>query len=260
MAKIALCIPHNYPVFDKAFTLSLLSVIASFYEWNQTLKEKHEFVILHNKDGWIDRMRELLAQEAVEVRKVDFLLWLDTDMQFPPSIVQQMMAWMEKFPELDGVTGLYTWKVPPFMPHVYSRYDEKDDKFTVAGGFPLNAGFSVEGAGFGCVMLRSSLFERTPRPWFKFEYGVYGEDLYFFRKARPVNMICDPRISCTHLLTGQGVDIKSYLKYNKLQVVDEIDENKQPYKNIKIDQATLNRISDLQIKLTQNFEKSKLPS
>ena len=244
MAKIAICIPHNYPNFEKYFVFSLLSVVGSFHEWNKTIGNKHELIILNNKEGWIDFMREQLADEALK-QGADYLMWVDTDMTFPPSMIQCMMAWFEKDPSLDAVTGLYTWKQPPFLPHVYARYVPEDDKFTVAGAFPLNGGFNVEGAGFGCVMIKADLFKRTERPWFKYEYGVYGEDLYFFKKARPVNMICDTRITCKHYQTLPA-DIDCYLRSNNLKVEEGM---------IEASQETLDRISDFQEKLSKTAKK-----
>ena len=245
--KIAIAIAHNFPSYSRKFIESFLLVVQSFYAWNATIGNKHELVILINKDGWIDRMREMLAKEALE-KEVDCIMWMDSDQRFPPTLVQQMVENLEANPEVDAITGLYIWKQPPFVPHAYAQYDPMDDRFLVACGFPLNKPFRVEGAGFGCLMMRSSLLKKRSYPRFQFQYGVYGEDLYFFREffkqGIPFLMLCDPTINCTHL-TEQEVDIQSYINYNKLEVKDGM---------IQVDNATVDRLTKFEKALTDKFK------
>jgi hypothetical protein len=200
--------------------------------WKQN---KYELDILFQNEGDIAFMRECLAETAL-AKKVDYLLWLDTDQKFPPDLIKRMIEDIEKY-NCEGVTGLYTWKVPPFLPHVYSSYNEETEKFRVAGQFPLNEAFEVKGAGFGCLMLKASVFERIERPWFEMKIEnkkyVYGEDLWFFKKAQPIKLLCDPTIISPHL-TQIEVDINSHIEYNELEV-----ENGW----IKADEEQLKKIS-----------------
>lgn len=251
MAKVCLCLPNNHPGFDREFTLSLLSVVSSFYLWNAKIGNKHELIIIHQKDGWIDRMREVLAQTALDL-KADYVLFCDTDMVFQSDLIEKMFLTFAKHKNIEAITGLYTWKSPPFLPHCYHKYDKKSDKFHVAGGFPLQEMFTVEGAGFGCLMFRAGILRKFTRPWFEFKYGIYGEDLYFFRKfylenKRAVKMVCDPRLVCKHL-TQISVDINSYIGQNKIKV--EKDVLRPTPEQIQI-------ISDFQAKLTKKFESGK---
>jgi len=66
----------------------------------------------------------------------------------------------------------------------------------------LNESFVVEGAGFGCLMMRTEIFDRVKKPYFKIikkeDEIVYGEDLYFCKKAK-MKMICDPGLVCSHV-------------------------------------------------------------
>jgi hypothetical protein len=45
----------------------------------------------------------------------------------------------------------------------------------------------VMGVGFGMVLIRKEVFEKTPKPWFWFDTtakgGTIGEDIYFCAKA-----------------------------------------------------------------------------
>lgn len=215
--KVGILLPNNRPTFDKKFIMSLLGVVCSFYVWDKD--HKHQLNILVQNEGEIAFMRNRLATDAL-AKGVDYMLWLDCDMAIPPTVIQRMVSYFEKYENIEAVTGLYTWKEPPFLPHVYSTYNEQSKKFKMGATFPLDKPFDVDGAGFGCLMIKSEVFKRTPQPWFEMKLGKtcieYGEDLYFCRKARP-KMICDPTISCGHF-TENMVDINSYLQYNGLKV------------------------------------------
>lgn len=240
--RIAICLPNNHPGLNPKFVKSLLEVVASFYVWQKQDNRSDELGILFNGEGWIDHMREHLADDALK-QGYDLTVWMDTDMLFPASLIQLMVSAFEQHPEMEAVTGLYTWKTPPFVPHVYHKYDKDSDKFLMAAGFPLERAFPVEGAGFGCVAIKSDVFKRTERPWFEFKHGVYGEDLYFFRKAKP-KMFCWPKISCQHL-TEIAIDIGSYLKFNNLTIQNGA---------IQVDKETIDKISNFQSKLHSKFE------
>jgi len=218
--NIQLCIPHNYQVFNKQFVISLLGVVNSFYAYNAQNDNKHKLstVVM---GGWkIDSIRNGLVVQALN-GETTHLMWLDTDMTFKPSVIGDMIELFEKDEKLDAVTGLYTWKKPPFKPHVYTSYNKEKGNFIPAAGFPLDEPFEVKGAGYGCLMIKIEVYNKVWRPWFemKIENGhiVYGEDLFFFKKAQPIKMLCDPRILCSHL-TEINIDITSYIDYNKLKV------------------------------------------
>lgn len=220
--KIVICIPHSYKVFNKEFTLSLLTLLSHFHVWNGHTGMKHEINIIIQGAGWIDHMREQLAKKAID-SGAEYLLWLDTDMTFPSKMIQMMIERFEEEPELEAVTGLYTWKKPPFLPHVYTSYNKDNEKFNHGAGYPLKEPFPVVAAGFGCLMTKVELFKRIERPWFKMilegDEIVIGEDMYFFKKAQTVQMICDPNISCRHLIES-AFDISSHIQYNNIEVED----------------------------------------
>ena len=216
--RIAICIYCTYPALDKKFVTSLLVVLEQFHLYNTSIGGLHEIQIFMQNEGFYDYARQKLAETAIKAG-YDYLLWFDTDQVNPPFTIVQMIKDFEADKKLEAVTGLYTWKTPPFLPHVYFKYDKKDGKFRIAAGFPLNRLFFVEGAGYGILMIKASVYKRTKKPWFKFVYGKMGEDLYFFKKVQPIRMVCDPRISSQHL-TQTAINIDGYLKYTNLKVVD----------------------------------------
>lgn len=222
--KIAICIPHSYENFQKPFTKSLIGLISAFYQYNARVGSPHVLDVFIADEGFIDHMREILADSALRWG-ADVLLWLDTDMDFPATMIEKMIARLLQEPTIEAVTGLYTYKTPPFMPHTYSDLTPDGKTFRVAAGFPLNEPFGVIGAGFGALMIKAEVFKRVAKPWFQFNYPTEtepgrGEDLQFFLKAQPINMICDPTINCRHYIQ-MGFDIKNYIGYNGLHVDEE---------------------------------------
>ena len=198
--------------------MSLITLQANFYEWQKRTGRDDELDILIQSGIHLDKMRNKLIEAALE-KSFDYLLLLDADQTFPHNMIEMMIGDFEDNTDVEAVTGIYTWKEPPYLPHVYRKFDEESKKFMIAGGFPLDEIFQVEGAGCGCLMVKACVFKRTEEPWFKFgSWGgslPMGEDLYFCYKAKPV-MVCDPRIRSGHYRMAT-VGLMDYIKSNNLE-------------------------------------------
>ena len=161
------------------------------------------------KNSLIYNARNTIAQNAIRYG-FDRVLWLDSDMLFPPDVLPKFAAHMDK--GLDFVSGLYYMRSEQKRPVVYS-----DVWYTVtsnqaeSGATPVDAMpyglFEIGGAGFGCVMtsvtMLKVLVERYGAP-FTPMMGL-GEDLAFCWRAKQngFKMYCDSRIKCGHI--GQAV-------------------------------------------------------
>lgn len=234
-----ICIPHNYPTFDVPFVLSLFSLNDYFYKKkDDELKGEYKIGFARQSAPDIADMRNFLARTALD-NKIDYMMWLDTDMSFPSDMIIKMLKHFEEDKELEAVTGLYTWKVPPFIPHVYEKLNKRG-KFDVGCAFPLDRPFKVEGAGFGCIMIKGSVFDRLEHPYFELrrEEGSigYGEDFYFCRNAR-MNMICDPGIVCNHYNTNE-FNINHYIAANGLEIKNNQIVVTEKQKEIMTDKFT----------------------
>jgi hypothetical protein len=225
--KIAVCVPHNYSHFEKPFTISLLEIFVYTNAWITETKQDIDLSFLTQDGFLLDQMRNLLVQTAIESDQTH-ILFLDTDMTFPRNVVKLMVEDFRDNPEADVVSGLYTWKKPPFLPHVYPTYDEDKKNFRVGGQFPLTSPFWVAASGTGCLMIKTDFLKKFDPPWFLFERDVnkkplgapiIGEDLYFFRECRP-KTLCDPRISCKHYKSN-GYSIDDYIDSNGIKRTED---------------------------------------
>lgn len=217
--RIAICIPDNHPTLQKPFVFSLMSVTSSFQTWANKGKDKYELNYIFADKGRVDDMRNSLAEDAIK-GGYDAILWLDSDMTFPPMTLIRLVSHLKKNPELEAASGLYTYKTPPFLPHVYPQLHK--GKFKVAVVHPIEQPFFIDGAGFGCLLMKTSVFKRVKKPYFTFRLKegkiVKGEDLGFCREAK-MKMLLDPQIRCGHLrLTSFGLD--DYVSFNNAEIKD----------------------------------------
>lgn len=211
---IAIATCNSFPYFEKEFVSSLFGMQDRFLEWCVRGKRNDRLSFIIENDFSIEKMRNKTVESALNIGATH-ILFLDIDMWFPYETIIMMIEDLEdnKDENIEAITGLYTWKKKPYLPHVFSRLNPKTKKFKVCGQFPLDSLFKVEGAGMGCVMIKSEVFKRVKKPYFA--WNGYGEDLYFFKKAKP-KMLLDPRIKCKHF-TRAGIDIDDYIDYNNLK-------------------------------------------
>lgn len=219
--RVAVSYVDNRDSLRKSFAISLINVLLEAQSFAQSMRDnegvEYQFDLIPGEHGNVAEMREAVA-DRVLADGYDAVLWLDSDMVFPPGLMRRMVWQLHCNEDADGVTGLYTYKKPPYMPHVYGRYDEASGMFDILRSFPLKETFWVEGAGFGCLLLRASALARVPKPRFEMRFEgarmVAGEDLSFCAKAR-TRLVMDPTVSCGHL--GEHcIEMADYIRHNGL--------------------------------------------
>uniref|UniRef100_A0A6M3ILM6 Glycosyltransferase n=1 Tax=viral metagenome TaxID=1070528 RepID=A0A6M3ILM6_9ZZZZ len=221
--NIGICLAHNYPQFDKQFVLSLLQMQHYFLDWNNVNNKGYTLSIICQGGYELDWMRDRVTQIALE-RKMDYLLYLDTDMDFPIETIPRMLMVLETNKEFNAVCGLYTHKTPPYMPMMFQEWNEKEHSYSItAGNFPMKKPFPIAASGAGILMVKKEIFKNHKPPYFKFcdpeeveglPHGI-GEDLYFFWKLRP-KLLCDPTLLCGHY-KYKAASLNDYELYNKLK-------------------------------------------
>lgn len=130
--------------------------------------------------------RNMLAHKAVS-EGFDRVLWLDSDMHFPPDLMERLSADMDT--GLEMVSAVYFTRKAPVQPVAYSVCHDtpnaRGDLAPTATSIDhIPSGlFEVEGVGFGACMMTTDLIRRVGKlPFFPME--GYGEDLSFCRRAR----------------------------------------------------------------------------
>ena len=163
-----------------------------------------------SKSSLIYDARDKLADVAID-GGFDAVLWLDSDMVFPPTLWQRLSARLEEGREI--VTGIYFTRTPPVRPVLYKelRIDREGDFLKPYAehfdDYPEDGVFQVAGCGFGAVMMSTALLRRirdTCGLPFLPAAGL-GEDLAFCMRARELGaeIWCDAGVKLGHV--GQVV-------------------------------------------------------
>ena len=136
--------------------------------------------------------RDALAKAAFE--GYTHVLWLDADMVFTDSIVEDL-----QFSGKDFVSGIAHGRRPPHLSCLFSeiwpgiqRYEE----------YPSNT-FEVAGCGFGCVLMKTEILKAV---WDKngtcfFPMRELGEDLAFCKRATDLKfkIYAEPSVRLGHI-------------------------------------------------------------
>ena len=149
--------------------------------------------------------RNRLAEYAVRI-DADYILWLDSDMTFPPDVLERMMKVLDEHDDIDILTGLYFRRSTPFTPVAFDvlETDEKGELvFENMDDVPEGIR-EVAGCGFGCVLMKTDcLFDIAGKEgpvWFSPLANV-GEDCAFCMRARKYGykIYLDPSIEFGHM-------------------------------------------------------------
>lgn len=181
-------------------------VSARFAQSLSTLKKTEHCVVSFLINSLIYDSRNKLAAYAVE-EEFDYILWLDSDMVFPPNTLERMMKTLDEHPEIDILNALYFRRGAPFTPVAFDVLDINDkgecnfvDMTEVPEGLK-----EIAGCGFGCVLMRTDCLidlaaKYGSNTWFT-PIGNTGEDCAFCIRARNegYKIFCDPTIPIGHM-------------------------------------------------------------
>ena len=150
----------------------------------------------------IYQARTALCRMALEA-EADYVLWLDSDVVFPPDLMERLM---EDIQGKDMVTAVYHARKPPFRPVIWkiirtgllpenAQVEQYDD-------YPEDGLFEIEGCGFGAVLMKTGVI-RDVAETFHQTFGPIpgmGEDLSFCIRARNCGykIWCDPSLQIGH--------------------------------------------------------------
>jgi hypothetical protein len=126
--------------------------------------------------------RENLIGQAIAM-KSEWVLWLDSDMMFPPTTLLRLLAHKQ-----DIVACNYMKRASPFKSVAFMDTNDWESWVPLQSEDEL---LTVEAIGMGCVLMRTSVFEKLNRPYFEYTYQPKtkdwgGEDFTLFKKLNKV--------------------------------------------------------------------------
>jgi hypothetical protein len=122
--------------------------------------------------------RERLIEQAIEV-KSEWVLWLDSDMMFPSTTLLRLLAHKQ-----DIVACNYMKRSFPFKSVAFTNTNDWESWVPLQSEEEL---VTVEAIGMGCVLMKTSIFQKLSKPYFEYTYQHQtkdwgGEDFTLFKK------------------------------------------------------------------------------
>ncbi len=160
----------------------------------------HELSFEYVKGYDCARARNDIGKKTIE-GGYDYVLMVDSDIILPKDALKNLLEFPSEitlgcYPHKNtdnGEAELFKANLPNFVNRI--SYSELNGKIRV----------EVKGGGFGCALVKASVFQKIAFPWFK--YVVYdngsllSEDLYFCDQAKKnrIAIWADARVRCGHL-------------------------------------------------------------
>lgn len=122
--------------------------------------------------------RERLALESQAIG-AEYMLWLDSDMIYPPTTALRLLAHNEPV-----VAANYIRRQLPAKGVAYEKIGEWNKPLPFKSHSEL---VPVAGIGMGCMLVKTSILDEIPQPWFEFTWTPasndhLGEDMNFCLK------------------------------------------------------------------------------
>jgi hypothetical protein len=170
--KLAVCIPCR-DTLHSAHAMSLAELV-KFNTMNDI--DTHVFM---DASTILLTQRERLATMALEC-DAEYMLWLDSDMVFPATTAVRLMAHNEPV-----VAANYVRRQFPCKGVAYETIGDWENPLPFEVQDNL---VTVEGIGMGCVLMKTEIFEKIPKPWFEFGWSpesndFLGEDMMLWQKV-----------------------------------------------------------------------------
>lgn len=154
-----------------------------------------QFDLTINNGSLVYMARDRIACKAIN-QGYTHVLWLDADMIFQPTIVDDLLDCGQPF-----VSGIAHARRPPYSSCLFRRMDDLNhlERFEE---YP-DQFFEVQGCGFACVLIRTEIL-RDVQTHYKSCFlpeRDWGEDLTFCRRARAMGhrIFADPHVRLGHI-------------------------------------------------------------
>ena len=170
------------------------------------LRPVGEVAIAFTEGTLVDVARNILAKQAVD-NGYERILWLDSDMEFPPELLEVLSKDLDEGREFVG--GLYFTRREPYHPVIYDQITAQRKGYEIIPNanvykeYPKDSIFKVSAIGFGAVLMTTELLTKVAKECgspFERITG-FGEDLSFCIRAAYVGaeLWCDGRVKLNHV-------------------------------------------------------------
>lgn len=180
---------------------SMDSVPAVFCQSLSMLEKTGNCAIAFQVGSLVYDSRNSLGKKALDM-DADYVLWLDSDMVFEPSLLKDMLKTMEDN-NLDILSGIYYRRSEPYTPVIFKDTHLNGMKCVTSEFDTIPEGlFEIGSCGFGCVLMKAQvLFDVLAKFHDLFSpVNRVGEDISFCIRARECGykIFADPSIKLGH--------------------------------------------------------------
>lgn len=191
--KLAICVPTRDTVHS-GFTFCLTELVANL------VNAKIDYKLYFENGSILPEQRNRLVQSAM-LDNCTEILWLDTDMVFPPDVYDKLSK-----RKRDIVACNYSTRHWPFRSVAFTSDKDLDKRLTKRKGI-----HEVASVGMGIMLTNIKVFEKLHLPYFSFRFDrkleqYVGEDIEFCRTARDydfkIHVDADLSEKCAHLGTA----------------------------------------------------------
>jgi Glycosyltransferase like family 2 len=187
------------------------------WSWSQLVAYNSAYVCGPNDQLHYDRaltsFHAAARNSLVKRMKGEFLFMLDTDHLFEPDLLARLLRILDTYAEVEVLTGVYTYKEPPYAPVLY--HHTEDGRILPLGAWDQKAELlQVDGAGAGCLLVKRSVYETIVRETGEWPFDIklgLTEDHSFFRRLKELGIpaYCAPKVECHHV-RPQALGLKDY--------------------------------------------------
>lgn len=191
--KLAICVPVRDTVHS-GFTYCLTELIANL------VTSKINYKLYFENGSILPEQRNRLVQSA-KVDECTEILWLDSDMVFPPDVYDKLSK-----RKRDVVACNYSTRHWPFRSVAFTSDSNLEARLTKRKGL-----HEVASVGMGAMLTNMKVFDTIHMPYFSFRFDrkieqYIGEDIEFCRTARDydfkIYVDADLSEKCAHLGTA----------------------------------------------------------
>jgi len=141
----------------------------------------------------VHKNREEIVVDAQKMGGFSHLFFVDSDMCFSADVLDRLLA-----RDADIIAAPYKYRRPngEYVLFLDEKSNGKETKIP-------DTLFTAYAVGTGCMLVKMSVFEKIPRPWFAFgdpEHQI-GEDIFFCKKAQEYGykIWVDPTVQIGHI-------------------------------------------------------------